>query len=156
MDKLSVPGWYVEGQGQEGRRSDPLVPRQPCPGPCRGCGKSSEEHGSGQALEKRNRRGRAGPGCEGPAVEVAEVAETGHPLRGQPRPFSLSEWSLGSAGLSEAMWACDLWVMGAGSPPGTLFNEELSPPLVKSGQCQEVGDAGAAGGAGGLQARPAF
>lgn len=77
-------------------------------------------------------------------------------LRGQPRPFSLSKWSLGSAGLSEAMWACDLWVMGAGSPLGTLFNEELSPPLVKSGQCQEVGDAGAAGGAGGLQARPAF
>lgn len=117
----------MDGEGQEGSRSDRLVPCQLCPGPAvavaspvRLC-ERVKENGSGKALEKWDRRGHAGPGCVGPEVEVAEVAETGLPTqRKKPWPSSLSERSLGSARLSESMWACNLWVMGAGSLLVTL------------------------------------
>lgn len=68
----------------------PSSPASPARGPAVAVASPARKNGSGQALEKRNRRGRAGPGCEGPAVEVAEVAETGHPpQRTAPSLFSL-------------------------------------------------------------------
>lgn len=160
MDGLPVPGLYVDGEGQEGSRSDRLVPCQLCPGPAvavaspvRLC-KRVKESGSGKALEKWDRRGHAGPGCVGPEVEVAEVAETGLPT--QRKALAL----LSLREVARECWAqrvnVGLQFVGHGGwvPPSDTLRGELSLPLVKSGQCQEVGDEGARGW--GLQARRAF
>lgn len=102
----------------------------------------AKEKDSGKALEKRNRRGHAGPGCVGPEVEVAAAAETGHPA--QRKALSLLSLRVVAR---ERRAHVGLQFVGHGGwvPPSDTLREELSPPLVKPGLCQEVGDEGARG-----------